>query len=222
MKNVFQLIAISTIIWLGIILILTSVSGQAEQQKGGTLEQLAAIMQKNNDLMAKNTEIIKGIPDLIAEQYQKQTGSIIVGTTLGMVMLYLVISLFERRRRIYEKKRHEEYIQELEEKQAALIKEMAANEAQVKEIIERLKQIPQNPTPPQETPPQMDKSETALNTGTIMTFAGVMLIMQSRIEDIWFGEINLTPLIFNFFSYAYLIIGMRLWYVYFRHSKVKV
>jgi len=92
------------------------VAAQEEQRKGGTLEDLSSQIQRFNDITAKNTEIIKGIPDLIEDQYKRQTSSIIVGTSIFLLLMYSGVFFFDRLRKIKKKKSHEEYIKELEDR----------------------------------------------------------------------------------------------------------
>jgi NADH:ubiquinone oxidoreductase subunit 5 (subunit L)/multisubunit Na+/H+ antiporter MnhA subunit len=108
MKKLISFLALFALVGL--------VAAQEEQKKGGTLEDLSSQIQRFNDITAKNTEIIKGIPGLIEEQYKRQTGSIIVGTSIFLLAMYCGVFFFDRLRKIRKKKSHEEYIKDLEDR----------------------------------------------------------------------------------------------------------
>lgn len=192
---------------------------QEEQKKGGTLEELAAIMQQNNDVMIRNAEIVKSIPQLITDQYQKQTGTIIVGTTIGVLLLYLFILFFDRVKRIRQKKDHEDYIQELEGKEKALMTQIKSNETRLENILTRLEEkLPQ----PQQNTPNMDKREIAMGMGTIMVGLGVLGLISKASYDIQIYDIRLMYVLIQIMQFTAITIGIRLWLISQKYKEVKI
>jgi hypothetical protein len=203
---------------LAIFALLGAVSGQTneqQQQKGGTIEQMTEALNRNSDVTTHNAQKIDELPSVLENYYKRQTGTIIGGVALFIVLCYLVLGFLDRVRKIKKKKSYEEHIAFLEdllkEREAALIEVLRENNTQSRELLARCDAILTR-----QTPEGMDKREIALNIGTLLVGMGLMGLTVDTAKELVFLDNAWLYVGYRILWAVSILIGGRMWLMYYK------
>lgn len=183
-----------------------------DQKKGGTIEQMTEAIQRNNDITIRNMEVIKSIPGLIEEQYKRQTGSIIVGTTIGMLLIYFVVAFFDRLRLMKNKKSHEEYIRNLKEENKAIFNKLDENTKENKKLVDDMRELIIR-LKPLDKPLVMEDKKVLNKLVLALVSLGVLGLIKPYTSDIVFLGTKIVEIWINLVLSISIIIGLRLWFM---------
>lgn len=146
MKKINFSIKRKILIIVALIVIIPSVISQ-EQPKTevvrnddvSPLHILTEAIQNNTNAQVADTKKIENIYGFLEEQHQKWIGIMLVGNMLSISILFLVYIFIDRLRRKKQKKKHEEYINELEQK-------LITSEKRIIDVIKHVEELNKNYT----------------------------------------------------------------------------
>jgi len=158
---------------------------------------------------------IDNVPGLIQENYYKEGGRIIFGDVLGVLIIYLCIVFFEKRRRLMGKKTHEEYIRELEDKlksrEDKIFERFNDTTKKIEELSEKIESVTNRPEI-KEVNVGITKGQLAFKQGVLVLFLSIFAIVGLR------TEIEIAKNIIIVFFFITLSMSARIIYIWRKHK----
>jgi tetrahydromethanopterin S-methyltransferase subunit G len=172
-----------------ILLILLSSLVTAQEPPPSGISQIDILVnniQSMNASMSNMQAKIDNVPGLIQENYYKEGGRIIFGDVLGILIIYLCIVFFEKRRKLMGKKTHEQYIRELEDKlksrEDKIFDRFNDTTKRIQELTTRIESVTTKPEI-KEVNVGITRGQLAYKQGVLVFFLSLAGIIALRIDS---------------------------------------
>ena len=171
-----------------------------------------------NQTISDMTVKLDNVPRLIQENYYKEGGRIIFGDVLGVLIIYLCIIFFEKRRKLMGKKTHEEYIRELEDKLKSrednIFQRFNDTTKKIEELTTKIESVTNKPET-KEVNIGITKGQLAFKQGALVFILSTLAIIGLRVNNE-----TLTNIITVLFFIS-MTISAKILYAWRKHKEDK-
>jgi len=210
--------------FLAVFALIGAVCGQTtedNQKKGGTIEQLTAALERNSDVTTHNAQKIDELPGVLEMYYKRQTGTIIGGVAVFIVICYLSLAFFDRVRKRKRKVTYEEHIRLLEEtlkaREDAVLTVLKENNRFSGELLERCDMLLKR----QPLAEPVDKREIALNVGTLLMGLGLMGLTGDAAKEFILWDMAILWVLYRIMYGLIIFAGVRMWLLHYKTRVVE-